>query len=306
MLFIRNEIMSITASQVKELRQKTGVGMMECKKALVENGGDLEKSILWLRERGMSRAAKKAGRVAAEGMIAMALSADAKKAAILEVNCETDFSAKNESFVAFVKEAAQIALDNNVESIEQLAETKMANNTVGQQLVELVSTVGENMQLRRVKTVSVDNGLIASYSHMGGKIGCLVVLEGEPSDAAAELGKELAMHVAAAAPRFFDRESVDATELEQEKELSRKKLLEQGKPAEMIEKILVGQMNKFYSEICFVDQPFVKEPKLSITKYVAQTKLPVKVVGFERFQLGEGIEKKTENFADEVAAQLKK
>lgn len=298
--------MTIKASQVKELREKTGVGMMECKKALVENSGDLEKAILWLRERGLSRAAKKSGRTAAEGMVAIALSADNTAGALLEVNCETDFSGKNEDFINFAKSAAKIALEGDVNSIEQLAETKMDGSTVGNTLTELITKVGENMQLRRVKVIKAKNGLVSAYSHMGGKIGTLVLLEGAKDESVQTLGKDLAMQVAASAPRFLNRTSVDATELAQEQELAKKKLLESGKPENMIDKILVGQMNKFYSEVCLVDQPFLKEPKMSVTKYAQQVNKDLSINGFERFQLGEGIEKKSENFAEEVAAQLNK
>jgi len=298
--------MTIKASQVKELREKTGVGMMECKKALVENSGDLEKAILWLRERGMSRAAKKAGRTAAEGICHVLVNDEKTTGVILEVNCETDFTGKNEAFQNFAKEAAKIALDSDVASIEQLAETAMGSSTVGQTLTDLIAKIGENMNLRRVAVLKADNGLVAGYSHMGGKIGTLVRLTGANNDEVSALGQDLAMHCAAAAPRFLNRDTVDAKELEQEQELARKKLLEEGKPENMIEKILLGQMNKFYSEICLVDQPFVKEPKLTITKYIQQSKLSVELDGFTRFQLGEGIDKKTENFAEEVAAQLKK
>ncbi|MEZ4741257.1 MAG: translation elongation factor Ts [Bdellovibrionota bacterium] len=299
--------MTIKASQVKELREKTGVGMMECKKALVENGGDLEKAILWLRERGMSRAAKKAGRVAAEGICSVLVNAERTAGVILEVNCETDFSAKNADFQSFVNIATQVALENEVQSIEQLAETKMEDSTVGQKLTDLIAKVGENMNIRRVSVLKAEaNGLISGYSHMGGKIGTLVRLNGASNEEVATLGQDVAMHVAAAAPRYLNRDSVDASELAQEQELAKKKLIEEGKPEDIIEKIMVGQINKFYSEVCLVDQPFVKEPKLSVSKHIQQSKLGVELTGFVRYQLGEGIEKKSENFAEEVAAQLNK
>lgn len=298
--------MTIKAAQVKELREQTGVGMMECKNALVETGGDLEKAILWLRERGLSRAAKKSGRIAAEGTVALAISDDQKVAAVLEVNCETDFSGKSDGFIGFAQAAAQVALENQVESIAQLAETKMGDKTVGEKLTDLITTVGENMQLRRVKILKANNGIVTTYSHMGGKIGTAVVLEGATGDDVIAIGKDVAMHIAAAAPKYLNKDQVDATELEQEKELMKKKLLESGKPENMLDKIMVGQINKFVSEICLVDQPFIKEPKMSITEVVQGVNKDLTIPDYARFQLGEGIDKKEDDFAAEVAAQLKK
>jgi elongation factor Ts len=299
--------MSIPATMVKELREKTGVGMMECKKALEENSGDMEKAILWLRERGMSRAAKKADRVAAEGMIQVQVSADKKSGVLVELNCETDFVSKNEDFSGFVQEVANIALTKKMSNTEELLTAKMKNgNDVKGNLTELIAKIGENMNLRRVQVVSTSNGVVSGYTHMGGKIGTLVVLEGATGNDVEELGKDLAMHVAAAAPRFMVEADVNAVELEQERQLARKKLAEEGKPADMIEKILVGQMKKFFKEVCFIEQAFVKDPGVTVAKHVENTKKGLKVASFARFHLGEGIEKKKENFADEVAAQLKK
>lgn len=299
--------MSVSASMVKELREKTGVGMMECKKALVENSGDLDKSILWLRERGMSRAAKKADRVTAEGMIQVQVAADKKSGVLLELNCETDFVSQNEDFVAFIKEASNIALTKKIGSADELLTAKMKNGSdVKNNLTELIAKIGENMSVRRVQVLSTSNGVVTGYSHMGGKIGTLVVLEGATGADVEELGRDLAMHIAAAAPKYLVESDVNKVELEQERELARKKLEEEGKPAEMIEKILIGQMKKFYKEVCFVEQAFVKDPNVSVTKHVENTKKGLKIASFARFHLGEGIEKKKENFADEVAAQLKK
>ena len=295
----------ISASQVKELREKTGVGMMECKKALEENTGDMEKAIVWLRERGMSRAAKKADRIAAEGIVEFAIGTGGDKAAIVEVNCETDFVSKNDDFRKFVTETTQVALKNNLNDIESLANSKLASGSTVQETINgLIQKIGENMKLRRVQTVSAANGLISGYSHMGGKIGTLVVLEGNKDSALAELGKDIAMHVAAAFPKYLQRSEVNPAELEQERDIARKKLIEEGKKPEMIEKILEGQMNKFYKEVCLVEQAFVKDPDISIMKLVERTDKNLKVNKFIRFQLGEGIEKKQENFAAEVAAQL--
>ncbi len=299
--------MSIPALMVKELREKTGVGMMECKKALEENSGDMEKAILWLRERGMSRAAKKADRVAAEGMIQVQISADKKSGVLVELNCETDFVSKNEDFSGFVQEVANIALTKKMSNTEELLTAKMKNgNDVKGNLTELIAKIGENMNLRRVQVASTSNGVVSGYTHMGGKIGTLVVLEGATGNDVEDLGKDLAMHVAAAAPRYMVEADVNATELEQERELARKKLAEEGKPADMIDKILVGQMKKFFKEVCFIEQAFIKDPGVTVAKHVENTKKGLKVASFARYHLGEGIEKKKENFADEVAAQLKK
>lgn len=295
---------TISASMVKDLREKTGVGMMECKKALEENSGDMEKSIVWLRERGMSRAAKKADRVAAEGMVHFAISDKGNNAALLEINCETDFVSKNEEFRSFVTETAKIALDNNINDIEKLSTMKLASGaTVDETIKGLIQKIGENMKLRRIHTIT-SNGQITGYSHMGGKIGTLVVLEGANSPEVKEVGKDIAMHIAAAFPRYLSRNEVDTTELNQEREIARKKLIEEKKPEAMIEKILEGQMNKFYKEVCLIEQAFVKDPDISITKLLEKTDKNLKLTKFLRFQLGEGIEKKKEDFAAEVAAQL--
>lgn len=296
---------TISASMVKDLREKTGVGMMECKKALEENAGDMEKSIVWLRERGMSRAAKKADRVAAEGMVHFVINDKGNGAALLEVNCETDFVSKNEEFRSFVTETATLALNSNINNIDTLSTMKLASGaTVDETIKGLIQKIGENMKLRRVQTLAISNGEIKGYSHMGGKIGTLVVLEGATGPAVKELGHDIAMHVAAAFPRFLNRTEVDTTELNQEREIARKKLVEEKKPEAMIEKILEGQMNKFYKEVCLVEQPFVKDPDVSITKLLEKTDKNLKLTKFLRFQLGEGIEKKKEDFAAEVAAQL--
>jgi elongation factor Ts len=293
----------VSAGQVKDLREKTGVGMMECKKALEENGGDMEKAIVWLRERGMSRAAKKADRVAAEGVVEILVSPDATAAVALEVNCETDFVAKNEEFRKMVGDVARIALAKKINDVEKLAEEKLPSGvTIKDTIAGLIQKIGENMRLRRVQNISAPNGHISSYIHMGGRIGTAVVLEGKKG--VEELGKDIAMHVAAAFPRYLAPTEVDRTELDQEKEIARKKLIEEKKPEAMIEKILDGQMKKFYKEVCLLEQAFVKNPDVSITKLLENTDKALKLTSFVRWGLGEGIEKKQENFAAEVAAQL--
>lgn len=297
--------MAITAAQVKELREKTGVGMMECKNALTENDGDMEKAILWLRERGMSRAAKKAGRVTAEGLVEVLISQDQKCGVVVEVNCETDFVSKNDDFQNFAKEAASLALSNKAATVEELKGLKMSTGlSVDESLTALIAKIGENLQVRRVEELSVSNGVVAGYIHMGGKIGSLVALEGKTGPDVEEAAKDLAMHVAAASPRYLTSSEVNQDELEQEQDLARKRLIEEGKPENMIDKIMVGQMNKFYKEVCLIDQPFIKDPKVSV-KEVA-SKVGATVAGFKRFQLGEGVEKKADDFADEVAKMTKK
>lgn len=295
---------NITAAMVKELRQSTGVGMMECKKALVENDGDIEKAVLWLRERGLSRAAKKAGRAAAEGTVSVKCSDDCSRAVAVELNCETDFSARNEEFTAFANTVTQLALDEKLDGVDALNAASLSGMSVEDQLKHLIAKVGENMTLRRAKLVTAPaGGFVATYIHMGGKIGVIVGFKGTCSAETQSVANDVAMHVAACSPRYLKRDQVSATELEQEKDLAAKKLREQGKPEEMIEKILVGQLNKFYGEICLVDQPFVKEPKLTVAKFAKDAGL--EVVDFVRFQLGEGVEVEKGDFAAEVAAQLK-
>ena len=295
----------VTAELVKQLREQTGVGMMECKKALTENEGSIEKAVLWLRERGLSRAAAKSGRTTAEGSVGVSVSANGKEAILVEMNCETDFSAKNADFIRFVGELSKLALANKVQTLEKLATLSMNGVSVSDALTALIQKIGENMQLRRVKYVAVDQGVIAGYTHMGGKIGTLAVFKGEANDKTVEVAKDVAMQIAAASPKYLKRELVPAAEIEQEKELGRKKLLEEGKAADKLEMILAGQINKYFAEICLVDQAFVKEPKLSVAKYIQSTGVKAELVDFVRFQLGEGIERSQVDFAAEVAAQLK-
>lgn len=297
--------MTITAGMVKDLREKTGVGMLECKKALEENGGDLEKAILWLRERGLSRAAKKADRVASEGIVKVAVSPDNKTGIVIELNCETDFASKNAEFQGFADKIADAALKAKVRDVDSLNALKLGGETVDDALKGLIAKVGENMRIRRVGLLTANKGTVAGYTHMGGKIGSLVLLEGAEGGDILELGKDLAMHAAAAGPRYLKSDEVDPAEIETEKDLARKKLLEEKKPENMIEKILGGQINKFYKEVCFVEQSFVKDPNLTISQLVKEKGKGAQLSGFHLFKLGEGIDKKKENFADEVAAALR-
>ena len=297
--------MAVTAAQVKELREKTGVGMMECKKALTENEGDIEKAILWLRERGLSRASKKAGRATAEGKVAIAVNSNRDTAVILEVNCETDFVSKNDDFQGFVDSLAHLALESGVETLEAFGSVKTPEGpTVSELVTSKIATIGENIQVRRFGRLSVSNGIVGGYSHMGGKIGAIVALEGQ-KDGLEELVEDLSMHAAASNPRYLKNDEIPAHEVEQEEELARKSLQDSGKPAEIVEKILKGQMNKFFKEICFVDQIFVKDSKVTVAQLVKDKGKGAALVGYIRFQLGDGVEKKQEDFAAEVAAATK-
>ena len=294
--------MAITAGMVKELREKTGVGMMECKKALTETNGDLDKAIVWLREHGMARAQKKEGRIASEGLVEVFVSPDHASGVLVELNCETDFVSKNEEFKTLAHGIAQLALKHKAKHQQELLDLKIDGQTVKELLTQLIAKIGENMQIRRVHVAHANSGVVVGYSHMGGKIGTLVVLEGAKGPEVLEVGKEVAMHIAAASPRFLVESEVNTDELEQEKEIARKRLADEGKPADLIDKILVGQMKKFFKEVCLLEQPFIKDDKVTVAKHVDNVKKGLKITSFGRFQLGEGIEKKKEDFAAEVAA----
>lgn len=295
----------ISAGQVKELRDATGVGMMDCKKALEETGGDMKRAISFLREKGLAKAAKKSGRVAAEGVVVFAISPDKTEAAIIELNCETDFAAKNESFRKLSKELAELALKTKTNSLEDFLKEKIRDTIVESEVVNLVSSIGENIHLRRVQYLKANNGFIVGYNHMQGKIASLVVLEGSKDDKVVDVATDIAMHVAAAAPRFLDRSHVSAEDLEEEKKILRKQILEQGKPEAMVEKILEGQMNKFFADACLLDQAFVKEPKLSVSQHLKNSANGTKLTKFLRFQLGEGIEVTKGDFQHEVSQLIK-
>jgi len=291
--------MAITAAMVKDLRERTGAGMMECKKALVECDGDIEAAIEHMRKTGLAKADKKAGRTAAEGLIAIKANDDNKKVAIVEVNCETDFVAKGDDFQNFCNEVAQLALDNEPADLDALLATPMAaGDSIADTLKTMIAKIGENMGVRRFKVVSSDNGKIASYSH-GSRIGVLVNIEGGDLD----LGRDIAMHIAASRPSAVSEADVDPALIEKEKEIFTAQAAESGKPAEIIEKMIGGRINKFLKEITLLGQPFVKDPDTTVEKLLKGA--GATVVAFERFEVGEGIEKKKENFADEVMAQVK-
>lgn len=301
----------ISAQAVKELRERTGAGMMDCKKALTETNGDMEKAVEVLREKGLAAAAKKAGRVAAEGIIATYISEDKKVAGIVEVNCETDFVAINEEFVAFSNNVAKMVATSDVTTVEALVEEKYiaGEKSVKETLTDLIAKIGENMSVRRIEKYSLDNGTIASYIHGGGKIGVLVKLECEKESPVLDvLAKDLAMQVAAANPLFLDKSSVDNEAIEKEKEIYRVQALNEGKPENIVDKMVMGRVQKYLKEVCLVEQVWVKNGDYTITKLVAEKSKEVgaeiKVAGFVRFEKGEGIEKKEENFAEEVAKQM--
>ena len=287
---------TITAAMVKELREKTGAGMMDCKKALTATEGDAEKAVDWLREKGIAKAEKKAGRVAAEGAVAAYVSADAKTGCVVEINCETDFAAGNDQFKELLAKVAEHIVATKPATLDALNDSVLDGKNVADLITEATATIGEKISLRRFACYETE-GRLASYIHMGGKIGVLVNLTGGDE----QLGKDVAMQIAAAAPKAIDRNGVDATDIEHEKEVLRKQAEEEGKPAKIIDRMVEGRINKFYKEVCLNEQEFVKDPDKTIADILGD----VKVTEFTRFQLGEGIEKKQEDFAAEVAAQMK-
>ena len=292
----------VTASQVKDLREKTGAGMMDCKKVLTETDGDMEKAIELLRERGIAKAAKKSSRVAAEGIVEAYVTEDGKVGSLVEVNAETDFVAKNDEFKSFVEDVTkQVALTNPSDVEALLASKSMAepDKTVKEVLTGKIATIGENMTIRRFVRFE-STGLVEKYIHGEGKIGVLVELENGDT----ELAKDICMQIAAAKPEFLDRESVPAERVEKEMKILKAQAMNEGKPAEIAEKMVQGRIRKFYEEICLIDQEFVKNPDIKVSELL-KTK-NAEITRFARFEKGEGIEKKEENFAEEVAKQMGK
>ena len=290
----------ITASQVKELREKTGAGMMDCKKVLTETDGDMEKAIELLRERGIAKAAKKSDRIAAEGLVTAYVSEDGKVGAVAEINAETDFVAKNEEFRAFANDIAKQVALKAAKDVEDLMSQTFINDetkTVSEVLTNKIATIGENMSIRRFERFET-TGLVEQYIHGDGKIGVLVELENGDS----ELAKDVCMQIAAAKPEYLDKESVPAERLDKEMEILKAQAMNEGKPEAIAEKIVQGRIGKFYSEICLVEQEFVKNPDIKVKELVAAKN--AKIVKFARFEKGEGIEKKEENFAEEVMKQI--
>ena len=291
----------ISANQVKELREKTGAGMMDCKKVLTETDGDEEKAIELLRERGLSKAAKKSGRIAAEGLAAAYISADKKVGAVVEVNAETDFVAKNEEFKNFVAGVAKQVVEKNPATVEELlAQESIAESgkTVQEVLTNKIATIGENMTIRRFERFETTTGTITSYIHGEGKIAVLVEME----NADEQTAKDVCMQIAAARPEYLDRASVPEERVAKEMEILKAQAMNEGKPAEIAEKMVQGRIGKFYGEICLVEQEFVKNPDEKVGKMVESK--GAKIVRFARIEKGEGLEKREENFAEEVAKQI--
>jgi elongation factor Ts len=301
----------ITAALVKELREKSGAGMMDCKRALTETGGDLEAAVDWLRKKGLAAAAKKAGRVAAEGLIGVAASGN--RGAMVEVNAETDFVARNDQFQDFVRKVAEVALGQGGDIAKIGGAAFPGGGTVAEKLTSLVATIGENMSLRRAVFLSVSSGVVASYVHNAaapglGKIGVLVAVESSgDKDKVAALGKQLAMHVAAANPMSLSTADLDPAAIERERGVLAEQAKASGKPDNVIAKMVEGRLRKFYEDVVLLEQVFVVDGESRVSAVVEKAAkeigAPVKVVGFKRFALGEGIEKKADDFAAEVAAQ---
>ena len=312
--------MAVTAAMVKELREMTGAGMMDCKKALAATDGDMDKAVEFLREKGLAGAEKKAGRIAAEGIVATALTEDEKKAVVVEVNAETDFVAKNAKFQAYVAQVAAQALTTTAADMDTFMAEKWAADetlTVKEALSSQISIIGENMNIRRFKQVVEENGVVVSYIHAGGRIGVLVDVETSVvNDAVKEMGKNIAMQIAALNPKYTSRDEVSADFIEHEKSILMAQIQndpkEASKPEKVIQGMIQGRINKEMKEICLLDQTYVKaeDGKQSVAQYVAQVAkengASITVKGFVRFETGEGLEKKNEDFAAEVAAQLGK
>lgn len=291
---------TISAKLVKELREKTGAGMMDCKKALTETDGDIDKAIDYLREKGIAKAAKKADRIAAEGLVHVETKGN--DAVIVEINSETDFVARNEGFQELVKEIANQVLDTKAETVEALMETTLPNGkSVDERIKEAISKIGEKLSVRRfaIRT-KTDNDAFGAYLHMGGRIGVLTVVEGSTDEEAA---RDVAMHIAAINPKYVSSEQVSEEEINHEREVLKQQALNEGKPENIVEKMVEGRLRKYLQEICAVDQDFVKNPDVTVEAFL-KTK-GGKLVDFVRYEVGEGMEKREENFADEVKGQMK-
>lgn len=301
--------MAVTAQLVKQLREMTGAGMMDCKKVLVETDGDIDKAVELLREKGLAKAAKKAGRIAAMGLVKTAFAADGKTAAIVEVNSETDFVAKNDDFITFVDTLAKMALESDAADMDAfMALPYEGEGTVQDALNNKIATIGENMNIRRFKKLAAPGVVYTGYIHGGGTIGVIVGLETEATaEEIAVTGKDVAMQVASMNPKFLDETQVDQAWLESEKEIAKQQLLNEGKPEKMLERIIPGKVKAILKEVCLVDQKFVKNSDLTVAQYVTEAGKELgkdmKVAEMVRFEVGEGIEKKEEDFAAEVAAQ---
>lgn len=294
--------MAISAKMVKELREKTGAGMMDCKKALQETDGDIDKAIDYLREKGISKAAKKADRIAAEGSTYIAM--DGNTAALLEVNCETDFVTKNDQFKQLLAELGKHIVEAKPATVEEALQQKLhgEGDTVETYINSAIAKIGEKISLRRFTLLEkTDNDVFGAYLHMGGRIGVLTLLEGTNDETVA---KDIAMHAAAVSPRYVSRDDVAKADVDHEREVLKSQALNEGKPEKIVEKMVEGRLGKFFQEICLLEQDFVKDPDQKVGKYVADKGATVKT--FVRYEVGEGMEKREENFAEEVMSQIKK
>ncbi|KRQ86976.1 Elongation factor Ts [Caloramator mitchellensis] len=304
--------MQITAKMVSELRERTGAGMMDCKKALTEAGGDMDKAIEILREKGLAAAAKKAGRIAAEGLVETYISEDGKRGAVVELNCETDFVAKNADFAELAKNIAKQVAASNAATVEEILEEKFiadANLSVKEAITALIAKLGENMTLRRFERFTTENGVISDYIHGGGRIAVMVQLNGGNEAVSKEVAKELALQIAAANPLYLTREEVPQDVIEKEKEIYKQQALNEGKPEKVVEKMVEGRIQKYFKEVCLVEQLWIRDQDLTIKKLLENKSKEagndISIVKFARFEKGEGIEKKEDNFVEEVMKQAK-
>lgn len=287
----------ITASMVKELRELTGAGMLDCKKALEATNGDIEKASDWLREKGISKAAKKADRIAAEGLVNILINGN--KGIVIEVNSETDFVAKNDEFKELINTISNLLIDSNVNSVEDALKLETEDGTLENTITNKIAKIGEKISFRRFeRTEKSDNEVFGSYIHMGGKIGVLIVLEGSNADVA----KDVAMHAAAMRPKYLNIEAVPNEDLDREREIQKQVAINEGKPADIAEKMVEGKIKKYYKDVCLTEQPFVKNDEMSVSEYVKSN--GGKVKSMIRYEVGEGMQKREENFAEEVAKQI--
>ncbi len=293
----------VTAAMVKELRERTGAGMMDCKRALAESGGDMEKAIEYLREKGLAAAAKKAGRIAAEGLVMAKVAPGNKKAALVEVNCETDFVAKTDEFKAFVEQIADAVLQDSPATIDDLLQTKVGGGTVSELVTEKIAKIGENMSVRRFELFSTADGVVEAYIHGAGRIGVLVEAVGGAGNIL-EVAKDVAMQVAAAKPEYVSRDQVPGETVEKEKEILKVQAMNEGKPANIAEKMVAGRIEKFFRDICLLEQPFIRDTDINVKKMLDQNQ--VKVSRFVRFEMGEGLQKRENDLASEVEAMKSK
>jgi elongation factor Ts len=297
--------MGVTMKDIKELRSRTGAGVLDCKKALNEVDGDVEAAVEYLREKGMSDAAKKAGRIAAEGLVSLNITDDRKKGVLVEVNSETDFVAKNDQFKNLVSDITEHVLASEAKDVEEVSEEKWINDeskTVNTVIKEAIASIGENINLRRFDRYNTD-GFLYGYIHLGGKIGVIVDFADDFSADKEQTAKDIAMHIAAINPEFLDRDSVSQQNLEKEKKIYKEQMLNEGKPEHIIDQIVEGKINKYYTQVCLLEQPFVRDDEKTVADVLKENDMEIN--SFTRFEIGEGIEKKEEDFAAEVEAAAK-